>query len=403
MALRRGAATALAAIIAAVFLASVAAGLSRLALAKYLRDDLGASALLVSSLTSWFMGARAFLSVFSGFAADASPAARRLFLFLPLVLIAVIVYVIPSLGSPSAIILLNAVWGFLSGALWPVTQTVAAVLAAPWSSTIMSVYFASGSLGVSAGQYLYGLLPLSNQDAVRLSAGLFAASAAVMAYASRVAPPAGPRAGRKGPGRSRLPDVLSDGLAVWILFSALAAGYLSGLLKEFLYIYLGEVYGLDRQALASSLALAGVVSFVAGLAVGPLADRVGVAPVLAAVLAMGLVGSLALGLSPSFPGALLGLALAMTAARSSLPLTRNAAAFTAGLQATLVGASNAFSNIGHMVSPIIAGRLYDTLHGQTLAGLRGEATPFLTAAVLLAVTLALYPASARRRHGGEKS
>ena len=404
MALRRGAATALAAIIAAVFLASVAAGLSRLALAKYLRDDLGASALLVSSLTSWFMGARAFSSVFSGFAADASPAARRLFLFLPLALIAVIVYVIPSLGSPSAIILLNAVWGFLSGVVWPVTQAAAAVLAGSWSSTVMSVYFASGSLGISAGQYLYGLLPLSNQDVARLSAGLFAASAAVMAYASRVAPPAGPRAGRKRPGLSRLPDVLrSDGLALWILFSALAAGYLSGLLKEFLYIYLGEVYGLDRQALASSLALASLVSFVAGLAVGPLADRVGVAPVLAAVLAMGLAGSLALGLSPSLLGALLGLALAMTAARSSLPLTRNAAAFTTGLQATLVGASNAFSNIGHMVSPIIAGRLYDTLHGQTLAVLRGEATPFLTAAVLLAVTLALYPASVRRRHGGRRA
>ena len=94
----------------------------------------------------------------------------------------------------------------------------------------------------------------------------------------------------------------------------------------------------------------------------------------------------------------------MTAARSSLPLTRNAAAFTAGLQATLVGASNAFSNIGHMVSPIIAGLLYDTLHGRTLAVLRGEATPFLTAAVLLAaVTLALYPASVRRRHGGKRS
>ena len=384
-----------------MFLASVGAGLSRLALAKYLRDDLGASALIVSSLTTWFMAARALSSLVSGLAADSSPAARRLLVSAPLALIAVVVYAIPSLGSPAAVLLLNAAWGLLSGMVWPVTQTVAALLAGPRSATVMSLYFAAGSLGVSAGQYLYGLLPLGNPDAVRLSAVFFTASAAVLASVSRGAPM--PRAvARRSRSRPGLRAALrGDTLAAWILLSALSAGYISGLLKEFLYIYLGEVYGLDRQALASSLALAGLAAFAAGLAVGPLADRLGVAPVLAAVLAMGLAGSLAIGLSASLAVALLGLALAMTAARSSLPLTRNAAAFAPGLQATLVGASNALSNIGQMASPVIAGRLYDTLLGKTLVGLRGEAIPFLTAAALLAVTLALYPLAARQRSRGE--
>ncbi|BES81556.1 MFS transporter [Pyrodictium abyssi] len=382
---------------AAVFAASVAAGLSRLALAKYMRDDLGASALIVSSLTTWFMAARAFSSVASGLVADASPAARRLLATAPLAVIAALVYTIPSLASPLAILALNAAWGLLSGMVWPVAQTMAALAAGRQSATVMSVYFAAGSLGVSLGQYLYGLLPLGNPDAVRLSALLFAASAALLipAVRSMPAPPARPRA-RGSRSQGLLASLCSDGLAAWILLSALSAGYLSGLLREFLYIYLGEVYGLDRQSLASSLAAAGLAAFAAGLAVGPLADRLGVAPVLAAVLAMGLAGSLALGLSPVLSAALLGLALAMTAARSSLPLTRNAAAFAPGLQATLVGASNALSNIGQMASPVIAGRLYDALRGETLAGLRGEAIPFLTAAALLAATLTMSPLARRK-------
>ncbi|ABM81225.1 conserved archaeal protein [Hyperthermus butylicus DSM 5456] len=389
----------LAVVIGSVFLASIGFGLSRLALAKYLRDDLGASALVVSSLTSWFMGARAFSSILSGIAADTLPSARRMLMILPLGLTAVIVYTIPSLESPIAILFLNALWGFLSGAVWPVVQTAAAMLAGPWSSTVMSVYFASGSLGTTAGQYLYGVLTVDNPGAVRLSALFFASSAAMLAYVSHAAPAAGIRGRRRS--RSGLKAVLGtlrrDRFASWILLSALAAGYLSGLLREFLYVYLGEVYGLDRQELASTLALADLAAFAVGLAVGQLADRLGVAPVIAAVLATGLAGSLALGLSTSLPVAMIGLALALTATRSSLPLTRNAAAFSAEYRATLVGASNTLSNIGHLASPIIAGKLYDTLYGSTIAGIRGEATPFLTAAILLAPTLALYPVCVRTK------
>jgi predicted membrane-bound spermidine synthase len=49
----------LALIYAGVLAAGLADGLSRVALAKYLRDDLGASILAVSSLTTWYMAARA--------------------------------------------------------------------------------------------------------------------------------------------------------------------------------------------------------------------------------------------------------------------------------------------------------------------------------------------------------
>ncbi len=49
----------LALLYAGVLAAGRADGLSRIALAKYLRDDLGASILAVSSLATWYMAARA--------------------------------------------------------------------------------------------------------------------------------------------------------------------------------------------------------------------------------------------------------------------------------------------------------------------------------------------------------
>jgi len=83
-----------------------------------------------------------------------------------------------------------------------------------------------------------------------------------------------------------------------------------------------------------------------------------------------------------------GIALAQAASRSSLPLTRNAALYP-GAAATLVGASNTLSNLGQMVSPVVAGVLYEGLRGRSLGPLPGEASPFLSASLLLALVASL--------------
>jgi len=300
-----------------VFIAGLAAGLSRLALAKYLRDDLGTSILVASSLTTWFMGARALSSLVSGIGATASARLWRLFLTLPLLGIAAITYVIPGIRDPLLILALNGAWGFLAGLIWPQAQTVASLLGGRRSGTSMAVYFAVGSLGISAGNYLYGVLPYDNAGVVRASSLAYLASALLIGYVGLRAPPPTPR--RRPP--ARLSAVLQvGGLAMWILLAAFAAGYTAGMLKEFLYIYLGEVYGLDRAALAGFLATAGVLSLLVSLLVGPLSDKLGTGPVLAMVLALGVLGNLALGSGASVSIALAGLVLAQSSSRSSMPL-----------------------------------------------------------------------------------
>jgi len=387
--------TALAVLLVGVFIAGLAAGLSRLALAKYLRHDLGTSILVASSLTTWFMAARAVSSLVSGIGAAASARLWRLFMTLPLAGIAVITYTISNLRDPALILALNAAWGFLAGLVWPQAQTVASMLGGRRSGTSIAVYFAVGSLGVSAGNYLYGVLPYDNAGIVRVSAVAYLASAVLIGLASLGTPPPTPT-GRRPRGDLRA-ALRIGGLAAWILLAAFAAGYTSGMLKEFLYLYLGEVYGLDREALAEFLAVAGVLSLSVSLAVGPLADRMGTGPVLAGVLALGAAGNLALGAGAGVGVALAGLTLAQASARSSMPLTRNAMAFQHEYAVALVGASNTLSSLGQMISPVVSGKLYETLYGTTIMGVPGEGAPFIVAALLLLLVLLTYPAA--RAHG----
>ncbi len=371
-----------------VFGASVGFGLSRLALAKMLRDDLGASVLVVSSLTTWFMLARAVASTLSGFLSQYSETAWRLLMSLPLPMVSLIVYVISGTDSIAAIIALNSAWGFMNGLLWPQAQAAASVLLRGLSGSGIALYFAVGTLGISLGQYLYAVTSLSNPDIVKTSSLAFlVASIPLISVAGRttLTPKRVDRGGRVGLRGLRIGVV-----PAWIILAAYTTGYSGGILREFLYIYLGEVFNLGRTELGSILALSGVVGLIAGVLVGPASDKWGTTKMLALVLLMGFLGNLTLGLAHSPLQAFVGLTLAYSAGRSSMPLTRNLQAFNHPQALALLGLSNTLSNIGQMTGPLAAGKLYDTFHGKTLLGLPGEATPFIMAAILLAATLAVY-------------
>ncbi len=379
-------------LILAVLAAGVAAGTSRLALAKMLRDDLGASMLLVSSLTSWFMLARALSSAVGGLGVLSSPRAWRLLLSLPLVGIAVVVYTISTSANLILILGLNAVWGLLSGLVWPQAQAAAGVALHSRPGAAVSVYFATGTLGLSIGQYIYGVIDLDNASMVRLSSLLFLASAALMAVASGMIPRPAPR-GMKGLKAAKIRGI--DRVSAWIILAAFSTGYTAGILREFLYVYLGEVFDLSRSELGSLLAASGLAALAASLVAGPAADRLGTTRVLSTVLLVGALGGLMLGFSYAPWQALLGLMLAQAAARSSMPLTRNIAAFNHPQALAFVGFSNTFSSIGQMTGPLAAGLIYDRIGEVIILGLPGAGLPFITAGVLLAATVAAYRIAVR--------
>lgn len=329
---------------------------------------------------------------------DISPRTARILLPLPMLLSSLIIYAIGSIDSVGLILMLNGLWGFLSGIVWPLTQTTTSLLGGERSGTVMSIYFAVAFLGMTVGQYLYGVIPLDNARMLRLSALFFLVASIFLSVASGYAPVAITRARRARKRESKRFRV--DKTTLFILATTLAAGFSSGLMREFLYIYLGEVYNLAREDLASILAAAGIASLIFGLAVGPLADRFGVHHVLALVLAVGATGGLLLS-STSLVAAFAGVVLLDTAVRSSLPLTRNAAFL--GALASMVALSNTLNNIGQVVSPLIAGYLYEKTTCITILGaLYCKGLPYIIASLLMLIILVAYT-MLRRELGKEET
>ncbi|MEB3860778.1 MAG: MFS transporter [Desulfurococcales archaeon] len=368
-------------VMAAVVLVSVATGLARPAIAFYTRYSLESTMLATASLTSSFMLGRMLTSIVSGVASELAPGRQWLLASIPAALAGLVVYIIPNTGSPGLVIGLMAVWGLLGGLTWPTVQIAVAEMAGGRSGTVLSVYFALGTIGVSAGNWLFGHLDLGYGEVVKLGALLMVPPALLIGVALAMHPPSvRARSARSLAGRLR------SRIVAWVLLVTLALGLLNGLLREYFYIYSHEVYGLSREALGSLLGVAGVAAFLAGLASGALADRVGIPPALAVVTLIAAAGSVLLGL-PHGSTLLLGLGfvLASVGVRASMPLTRNRNLLPGAGGAAVVGLSNAALNLGVLVSPLVAGFLYE--HGLGSGG-----APYLVLGVVLPLVVAsLYP------------
>ncbi|MCE4602551.1 MAG: MFS transporter [Desulfurococcales archaeon] len=368
-------------IMAAAFLVSVATGLARPAIAFYTRYSLESTMLATASLTSSFMLGRMLTSVVSGLASELAPGRKWLLASLPAALAGLVVYVIPSIDRAGLVVALMAVWGLLGGLTWPTVQIVVAEMAGGRSGAALSIYFALGTIGISTGNWLFGHLDLGYGEVARLGALLMVPPALLIGIALGMHPPGdGGRSARALAGRLR------SRLVAWVLLVSLALGMLNGLLREYFYIYSHEVYGLSREALGTLLGLAGLAAFIAGLASGALADRVGIPPVLAVVTLAAAIGSMLLGLphgSTLFLG--LGFVLASMGVRASMPLTRNRNLLPGTGGAAVVGLSNAALNLGVLVSPLVAGFLYE--HGWGSGG-----APYLVLGFMLPLVVALlYP------------
>ena len=175
---------------------------------------------------------------------------------------------------------------------------------------------------------------------------------------------------------------LLDIKVVFVLVSALVLGMMSGILKEFFYIYSNEVYGIGKEGLGDLLLVSGLLSVAAGLIAGYASDKYGPDKVLLPVLGITILGGIILGLEiRSLIALYLGYLLAVAGVRASMPLTRNAK-IVSRAGGTVVGVSNAMSNLGMVISPIIAGALYEYTPWKSI--------PFLAVSALLLIVASIY-------------
>ena len=368
-------------VLAGVIAAGIGAGMARPAITYYLRYSLGATLLSATLLTSSFMLGRTLGSMASGLLGLRGSGLRHMLAGLGLLLAGVIVALgIGGAGAPGEVHVFMGLWGLLAGLAWPTVQVGIADLRPGASNTLLSIYFAAGTLGISTGNFLFGTLSLSYRDLIRAGGTLVALSSLLVA-----APLAGVRRSQTARGLPRGSG--GAGVFLWILLVAFGLGFLSGMLRDYFYLYAREGLGLSRQGLGGVLGVTGLLGVVFGIAAGALADRLGVLRTLPVLVALAGLGALLLSL-PSL--AICGYVLAAISARASLPQTRNASLLPGGRGAALVGLSNSMSSVGMMSGPIVAG----------LLGPRsGLGTPYLVAGVLLLVSLLLLPVSTGR-HGG---
>lgn len=362
-----------------LFIAAVAAGIARPAIAYYVKYDIGSTMLAAAGLTSGFMAGRALASLASGVLSEVLPRYRWLIILVGLAISSLILYdVIPSSTSASTVIFAMGIWGIVSGFIWPSLQIVTSELGGSRSGSAMAFYFALGGLGISIGNWYFGYSKLSYAELIEISGVAMASSGLLLAYASY-----GIYKRVRSDVRSAVKQVL-DPMILWVILSAFTLGFLSGTLREYFYIYVHEVYGLSKDSLGELLLISGLTSVIGGLIAGGLADRIGIARVLYFVLILSSLSSIGLGLP--FLGVLavsVAYVGANTGVRASMPLTRNAALAGDVGGSLMVGASNTASSLGMMTGPLVAGLLYEV--SPSYGGL-----PFLASGVLLLFTIVLY-------------
>ena len=373
-------------ILVAVVIASMSAGIARPAIAFLVRYGLGATVLATASLTSGFMAGRAVSSSVAGFIGDIAPSRRGLIAGLAVIGVGFSISIIPMLGSFGLILVLMALWGAFSGLAWPTAQVMVSELGGDRSGTVLSIYFALGSLGISLGNFIFGQLNLPMAELARI-AGVFLVIAGTILLSAL----SGVHVRRKPKNAKEIMVKILNPIVLWILGSAFIIGLLSGVLKEYFYIYSYESFGLEKSDLGNLLALGGVASVFFGLFAGWASDKLGIPVVLLLVLGLAATGSLVLGAeSAGILGLYTGYILASSGVRASMPLTRNASIVRGTGGSTVVGFSNTLSNLGTMTGPLVAGFLYERV---------GGGSPYLMAGLLILGVMIIYAFIAHSRSG----
>ncbi|RLE78029.1 MAG: hypothetical protein DRJ56_01020 [Thermoprotei archaeon] len=353
--------------VTAAFTGTMAFRLTVPAVAFYARGELRAPLAAISALFVAFVTLRAASSVLAGCAVERV----RQLIYLPPACMAfnsAVTLAFQAVSSVEHCLALRAAQGALNGLSWPLTQ-LSLALSVPerLRGRLMSIYFASGSLAIMAGNFAYAFIseePLSEQ--LTLPAALFLVTALALAAAIRSSRPLVGEALRGAARAGR------DGWALLVVASSLvmtlSTCYTMG---ELSYVFVSESLGVSGAFSAVILGATGGVGLGVSYLLSWVADRA--SDRLAVTVSVALSSVAATLVAAREPWLLvMGLALAASSIKSFVPLSRKVAA-SAARPSLAMGLVNALSNVGTSLGQLTLGAI---CRGE-LSASWGEVSAFL--------------------------
>jgi len=334
----------------AAFTGSFAFRLSVPVVAYYSRFVLEVSATAIGALMAVYFIGRAPMAALAGhlYSGKRSILASTLCF----VVVAAITPLYAFSKSLVGILAIRVLQGALLGYAWTIVQIVVGA-STPLNvrATVYAIYFVAGSTAFPAANAVYTLLA-SQPPLVPLlvSSIFFIVSGLTVGFMGYV--------GVKGSRRVKGEDGLALLMIILLLFILVLRLGTAFTMSDIVYIYLCEVYGLDRGGAVLLLALASAIGIAVSIPLNVIADRVSER---LAVLTIGLLASIGLILfsTNNVIFSSLGLALLLMGARSVTPLSRRIALTYASSEG--VGYVGAVGNVGVLLSSLTVGIAYDML------------------------------------------
>ncbi len=320
---------------------------------------LGASGLEVGLLTSGFMLARAFTSLFTGQYIDRT-GHRESIIRIGLLFLFSLTLLYFWANRLSVLIILRFGQGICSGLIWPVAQTMVAESAVEgYRTRALSLYQITGRIGallsrvfLSVGLLLAASTGLDEIGSFRV---IFLLGAVIIfvGFIESLFIPSSKRDRNRAVGRQKPYTLFILGFA----FGAMLA------LTPISLVYLNEHYGISPLGLAVMLLALDVVTMLVMYLVSHFMDVIGFKRTLLIISIPCFIAAVSLPFA-SIVVVFVFLYFVMRVAISSfLPISRSHATGTRGEIGANIGTLNMMTNLGAVVGPLIGGVLYDAMPG----------------------------------------
>ncbi len=347
------------------FLGTLAFRLSIPAIAFYVRESLGATALSVGLLTSSFFAARAVTATTAGILIDRLGLKRILNIVVMLFITHGAVVVLYSMFSDIVhITMLRAVQGILNGISWVTIQVSLGILVPEkLRGRAYSIYFTSGSLGGVLGNNIYSLLaynPLIQVLAISLLTFMLAGlltMALLLIFKSRLR---GVVRGSSKAGFNYLSVIkcLRDVLLVIIVALGLSM-FTSFIRGDLSYVYVSESLGIGRDVATNLIAFASLTALILGYMFSWMADKYNDLIALRISTFTAMLGIIMLSM-PYVVTIFLGIFMFSSGNSAVIAIARRVAV-SSKVKGLAVGVINTMSNIGMVSGSLIIGYLYDVI------------------------------------------